>query len=311
MTFEQLLYLKKVYEHHSIALASESLHITRQALSASLRKLEQELAVPLFIRTVKGIDLTPKGHEVLMFAESILEQQQAFMQQFYATHTPSSQSGYIHVVSHYLPRTIIFPELTAYFINHYPNIQINDLPIADRQQLLLQITDDEQDIGFTYQMDHPLIDLSPLPDNHNFHPLVVIRPYIWCSITSPIGYRQKLNLADVIHYPILQDKHTGNFLEETIFKLFGMPPVKYTLPADRDSGVLEAYIENNQLLLWEMGTASRSVYQYLNANPHLRRIPVQLPKDFPITIGYVLSTRSVDNPCMPILLDYLDNLALQ
>ena len=131
MKFEQLLYLKKVYEHHSIALACETLHITRQALSASLKKLEQELDTPLFIRTVRGVDLTPKGYEVLMFAESILEQQQAFMQRFYDANTPSTLAGNILCICQYLPRALIFPDLTTYFITPvlFPRLRPEEAPL--------------------------------------------------------------------------------------------------------------------------------------------------------------------------------------
>lgn len=310
MTFEQLLYLQKVYEHHSIALASEALHITRQALSASLKKLEQELDVPLFIRTVKGIDLTPKGHEVLLFAENILEQQKAFLQRFYDSHTPSTLTGRILCVCQYLPRMIIFPDLIAYFIKHYPHIQINNFPVIERQALLSQVAAGMQDIGFIYQIDHPSLNLYPIAEDLQFYPITEIRPYIWCSITSPIAYRQKLNLAEIIHYPILRDQHTGNFLEETIFKLFSKPPVGATLPINRDPGELEAFLENSQVLLWDMGIGNRSVYQHLTVDPHLRCIPVQLPSEITITIGYVLQKHAAENPVLPILLSYLENLSI-
>lgn len=176
--------------------------------------------MPLFIRTVKGIGLTPKDHEALLFAESILEQQHAFMQKLYQSDAASNQSGSINAIAQYLPRTMIFPDLITYFIHHYPNIQINDFPIADRQQLLLQITKGQQDVGFIYQIDHPMINLSPIPENLSFHPLVLIKPYVWCSITASLGQRQKLNLAEVIHSPILHDKHASSLFRGHDFQGF-------------------------------------------------------------------------------------------
>lgn len=311
MKFEQLLYLKKVYEHHSIALACETLHITRQALSASLKKLEQELDTPLFIRTVRGVDLTPKGYEVLMFAESILEQQQAFMQRFYDANTPSTLAGNILCICQYLPRALIFPDLTTYFINHYPNIRVNTITISDRQQLLTQLSDESATIGFIYQFEDVSIRQQPLPENLCFHLIAPVKLFIWCSVTSQIGSRSKINYTDIAHCPILYDEKIGNFWDNTLFKIFGPPPVKTRLPSTRDPGVLEKFLENNSGILWDMGTNTRSVYQYLIANPHLRRIPVQMPPEIALTIGYVLPSKESDDPALHVLINYLENLELQ
>ncbi|MGW9939162.1 DNA-binding transcriptional LysR family regulator [Staphylococcus epidermidis] len=53
MNFEQLAYVKKLYELESMIQASESIHISQSAMSQSLTNLEKELGYKLFSRSRK------------------------------------------------------------------------------------------------------------------------------------------------------------------------------------------------------------------------------------------------------------------
>lgn len=72
MTFEQLYYFTEVYRQKSLGQAANNLYISRQSLSASIRKIEQELGTLLFTRSVGGITPTPAGVEFYQHAQDIL-----------------------------------------------------------------------------------------------------------------------------------------------------------------------------------------------------------------------------------------------
>ena len=57
MTYKDILYVVSTYESQSISAAAKSLYISQSALSQAIRKLEDELGMPLFIRT--GTHLEP------------------------------------------------------------------------------------------------------------------------------------------------------------------------------------------------------------------------------------------------------------
>lgn len=59
MTFEQLHYFTEVYRQKSLGQAAANLYISRQSLSTSIRKIEQELGVTLFVRSAGGVTPTP------------------------------------------------------------------------------------------------------------------------------------------------------------------------------------------------------------------------------------------------------------
>ena len=80
MNTNQLEYLIEISKHKSMSAASEKLHMSPQALSMSIKKLEEELGFPLLIRSFKGITLTSDGewlvHEAESFLSKISERQQ-------------------------------------------------------------------------------------------------------------------------------------------------------------------------------------------------------------------------------------------
>ena len=74
MKLEQIEQVIMVAETRSIRLAAENLFISQPNLSLSIKKLEEELGYPLFIRNNKGVELTPLGQNFVEYAKIIAQQ---------------------------------------------------------------------------------------------------------------------------------------------------------------------------------------------------------------------------------------------
>lgn len=61
MTITQLKYFLSICEFGKIRIASERLHVSEPTISVSIKRLEEELGVPLFIRNRKQLSLTNDG----------------------------------------------------------------------------------------------------------------------------------------------------------------------------------------------------------------------------------------------------------
>ena len=72
MRFEQLQCLQEIARTGSITAAAEKLYITQQAVSRSIKQLEEELGTTLIVRTKNGAVLTKAGSEAMMIASHIL-----------------------------------------------------------------------------------------------------------------------------------------------------------------------------------------------------------------------------------------------
>lgn len=59
-------------EHRHFGRAAQTLFLTQQALSKRIRKLEDALSVPLFLRTNRTVELTPDGERFLPHARELL-----------------------------------------------------------------------------------------------------------------------------------------------------------------------------------------------------------------------------------------------
>lgn len=79
MRFEQLQCLREIARTGSITAAAEQLYISQQAVSKSIKQLEEEVGAPLIIRTKTGVVLTELGAEANIMAEHILNAKDYFM----------------------------------------------------------------------------------------------------------------------------------------------------------------------------------------------------------------------------------------
>jgi len=74
MTLTQLKYTVAVSRSGSISKAAEELFVSQSVISTAIKTLEEEINQKLFIRTTKGISLTPFGKTFVSYTSSILTQ---------------------------------------------------------------------------------------------------------------------------------------------------------------------------------------------------------------------------------------------
>lgn len=74
MELYQLQSFITVARENHLTRAAEALYISQPAVSAHIKALEEEFSQPLFIRTPKGMELTPAGILLCKKAENILQE---------------------------------------------------------------------------------------------------------------------------------------------------------------------------------------------------------------------------------------------
>lgn len=73
MTLQQLTYFLAAIEHGTLSAAAAACHVAQPSLSEQVRSLERTLGVQLFVRTSRGLVLTPAGESLRPHAVATLE----------------------------------------------------------------------------------------------------------------------------------------------------------------------------------------------------------------------------------------------
>ena len=74
MTLQQLKYALTIADCGSMNEAAKQLFISQPSLSETMKELETEIGVEIFLRSNRGIVITPEGEEFLGYARQVTEQ---------------------------------------------------------------------------------------------------------------------------------------------------------------------------------------------------------------------------------------------
>ncbi|WP_127091562.1 LysR family transcriptional regulator [Aquabacter cavernae] len=152
MFIRQLRYLVAVAREAHFGRAAESCSVSQPALSAGIRKLEEELGVPLVIRGHRFLGLTEEGQRILGWAQRIVADHDGLRQEL--SGVGSSLTGALRIGA--IPTALpALPPLVNAFCARHPlvQVQIQSLPSAAIQKGL---DDLEIDAGVTYLENEPL-----------------------------------------------------------------------------------------------------------------------------------------------------------
>ena len=100
MELLQMKYFERIAAHENISKAAEDLFVTQPALSASLRRLENELGYTLFDRQGRKLVLNDNGKRFLALTRQVTSLMTQYTQESSGTQYPS---GSISLVFNYMP----------------------------------------------------------------------------------------------------------------------------------------------------------------------------------------------------------------
>ena len=145
MELYQLQSFVTVARENHLTRAAETLHISQPAVSAHIKALEEEFRQPLFIRSPRGMTLTPAGKLLCKKAQKILTEIKALVA--LGENLQHQPSGSIRIglnrYSEFLRITALYQQLR----DTYPHIELS-LHQAISGAILKMIRKNELDCGF-------------------------------------------------------------------------------------------------------------------------------------------------------------------
>lgn len=124
--------------------ASERLFVSQPALSQRLQTIEKEWGTKLFIRSQKGLALTPAGEQVIDFVNDVLVKQEKVKETIFSLQTGVSGTLKIAVAS--IVGQNWLPQVLKRFIDRFPQVKIS-LITGWSSEILRCLYDDQVHIG--------------------------------------------------------------------------------------------------------------------------------------------------------------------
>lgn len=199
MRIEQLEYLVEAAQYKSLTEAGEQLHISQQALSASIRKMEEEIGVPLLIRTHRGSTLTPQGQVLARGANKLLADYRQLVLAVQDEH--SAPKGEVHIGVPYGLMEAFFSNVLAQLYRESGSTLIQAEEMT-QQEVLQGVRERTIDLGIlnynSYETPQWLAD-----DTLAFTPLFASRLYVRTALRSPLAQYDSISLKTAAKEKIL------------------------------------------------------------------------------------------------------------
>lgn len=200
MTLQQIKYALAVAKNGSINRAAEELYITQSTLSSSIRTLEDEAGVTIFLRTGKGVSVTPDGSEFLTYAGRVFEQYELLQEKYGKNGKVKRKFGVS--TQHYSFSVKAFVEMVKRF-------DTLNFDFAIRETRTLDVINDvgsmKSEIGILYKsaFNGKIIDKMLSENDLEFTPLINCKAYVYLWKNHPLANEESISLEQLKEYPCM------------------------------------------------------------------------------------------------------------
>ena len=229
MTLQQLKYVTEVADRGSITEAAKSLFIAQPSLSAAIHELEEEIGVTLFLRSNRGVLITPEGAEFLGYARQVV-QQAALIEDKYIAHSALRQRFCIST-QHYSFTAGAFVELVRAQGGEAYEFILREGKTYDTINDVRTLRS-EMGVIYMCRFNEAVISKMLREANLVFSELLTARPHIFVGRDNPLAKKERVTLEDLRPLPCLTyeqgDQNAFYFSEEILSTLNHDKSIKVT-----------------------------------------------------------------------------------
>ncbi len=207
MDFRQIRYFVAVAEEENIGRAAKRLNISQPPLTRQIKQIEDELGVELFVRTPRGMELTPVGRLFLDEAKNI---QLLFEQATERTlQAAQGKLGRLDVAIFGSGILDAIPKILLSFKENFPDVKVvlHQLGKSEQIEALRQR---RINVGFNRL-------LAPLPDITS-ETVINERLLLAVNEKNPLSRQADIAFAEIAEHPLILFPSTGrpNFIDKVI-----------------------------------------------------------------------------------------------
>ena len=200
MTIIEMEYFRQVCRYGSFTKAAEELHITQPTISITMKNLENECGVPLFIRERNKVQLTDEGRILLEEVEVLLKQYEHLK---YVVDVLNLNRNYVRIGLSTLNGNLVYPTILGEFRRVHPEIQVFSVEMSSQEQFEMLDKGELDLILTTYTFaDQGMADIHP---SHLYKrlPLMDTSTCFCVSSQHPLADELSVTLEQISAEPLI------------------------------------------------------------------------------------------------------------
>lgn len=275
MTLQQLRQVIAIADSTSMNEAAKKLFISQPSLSSTVKELEEEIGVELFIRSNRGIQTTPEGKEFLGYARQVVEQYELLEDKYIEQHAKKKFSV---STQHYTFAVKAFVEMVKQVGMEEYEFAIHETKTYD---VISSVKNFQSELGIIYLNDmNEKVIMKILKENGlEFLELFQCETYVYIYRDHPLARNEVISMKELEEYPCIaftQGENNSFYLAEEMKSTY---EYKRIIKVDDRATVLNLMIGLNGYTL-----CSGIICNELNGAEH---VAVPLLETETMHIGYI------------------------
>lgn len=224
MTLQQLRYVTAIAAAGSLNEAAKQLFITQPSLSGSIKELEKETGFELFIRSNRGIKMTPEGEEFLGYARQVCEQYTLLEEKYMGK---KSKKKFSVSMQHYTFAVKAFMEMAK-----QTGMEEYEFAVYETKthEVIENVKTFRSELGILYITDfnRQIVKRILTENNLEFTELFQCDTYVYLWAGHPLANEEAISMEQLQEYPCLQfdqGKNNSLYLAEEMKSTFQYPKV--------------------------------------------------------------------------------------
>ncbi|MCR5593998.1 MAG: LysR family transcriptional regulator [Saccharofermentans sp.] len=200
MTIQQLNYAITISEAGSINKASEVLYVSQPSLTESVKELEKELGITIFLRSGRGVSLTSEGADFILYARQVVNDYNELSERFGNSKNIKKKFGVS--TQHYSFAVKAFVELVKERDMSRYEFAIRESRTRD---VISDVASLRSEIGIIYLSEFNKSAITKLlrASDLEFHPLITCDAYVYLWAGHPLSKKKKITFEQLSDYPCL------------------------------------------------------------------------------------------------------------
>ena len=213
MTLQQLKYALTIADCGSMNEAAKQLFLSQPSLSETMKELETEIGLDIFLRSNRGIVITPEGEEFLSYAKQVIDQYELLQSKYIEKNIKKKFSV---STQHYTFAVKAFVETVKQIGMEHYEFAVHETTTAS---VIENVKNFKSEIGVLYQNDFNEKVLNKMfkENGLEFVELFSCDTFVYIWKGHPLAKQKVISMEELDEYPCLsfdQGKNNSLFLAE-------------------------------------------------------------------------------------------------